>query len=189
MDILLNQTVVFVFILALALLIERLLEVLKSIYDFIDCRMGFDVYWTKKAVRLQQKLEDNIQALERVSPDRIKTLVKQYADKLVGSGDNGVITISGDLLRATTVRFVAKLIAITLGILMALCFGLDLVKIWQDAATIKLPTAGLTLEPVSRQIVTGIALGLGSAPLHKIITTIERQQKQKAAKKSGGANV
>jgi hypothetical protein len=162
MDILLNQTVVFAFILALALLIERLLEVLKSIYDYIDCRMGMDEYWTKKAGELQKKL--------------------------VGGGENGVITISGDLLRATSVRFVAKLIAIALGITLALCFNLDLVSMWQAAAKSDGITGGLKLHETSKEILTGVALGLGSGPLHKIITTIERQRKKREAKKAGESN-
>lgn len=185
MEILLNQTVVFAFILALALVIERLLEVLKSIYDFIDCRRGMDEYWTKRATQLQKKIEENLKALEKGSPDRVKTLIRQYMDKLVGGGENEVITISGDLMRATTVRFVAKLIAIALGITLALCFKLDLVSMWQNAAQSNISTIGFKLGETSRQVVTGIALGLGSGPLHKIITTIERQRKKKEAKKAG----
>jgi hypothetical protein len=188
MDILLNQTVVFAFILALALLIERLLEVLKSIYDYIDCRMGMDEYWTKKAGELQKKIEANLKALEKGNQDRIKTLIRQYADKLVGGGENGVITISGDLLRATSVRFVAKLIAIALGITLALCFNLDLVSMWQAAAKSDGITSGLKLHETSKEILTGVALGLGSGPLHKIITTIERQRKKREAKKAGESN-
>jgi hypothetical protein len=189
MDILLNQTVVFAFILALALLIERLLEVLKSMYDFIDCRMGMDEYWTKKAVQLQKKIEANVKALEKGSPDRIKTLIRQYMDKLVGAGENGVITISGDLLRATTVRFVAKIIAIAMGVGLALCFNLDLVSMWQEAAKTDGVTSGFKLGAISKEVLTGIALGLGSGPLHKIITTIERQRKKQEAKQAGGSNV
>jgi len=188
MDILLNQTVIFAFILALALLIERLLEVLKSVYDFIDLRMGMDAYWTRKALALQNKLESSIKALEKANHERIAGLIRESADKLIGGGDNGVITISGDLMRATTVRLVAKLLAITLGVGLALCFKLDLVSIWQSGVSPQSPISGLTLGPLAREVLTGVALGLGSGPLHKIITTIEKQQKKNQAKKSGASN-
>lgn len=188
MEILLDQTVVFAFILALALLIERFLEVLKSVYDFIDLRMGMDSYWTRKALELQNKLEANIKALEKGNHERIAGLVREVADKLIGGGDNGVITISGDLVRATTVRFAAKLVAIFLGVGLALCFKLDIISVWQSALPDKLPVSGFQLGTVSKEILTGIALGLGSGPMHKIITTIEKQQKKKQAKKSGASN-
>lgn len=188
MDILLDQTVIFAFILALALLVERLLEVLKSMYDFVDCRMGMDEYWTKKAVKLQNKIEENLVALEKGSQDRINTLIRQYADKLVGGGENGVVTISGDLVRATTVRFVAKIIAIALGVTLALCFNLDVVTMWQEAAKSDGVTSGFKLGEIPKEILTGVALGLGSGPLHKIITTIERQRKKMEAKKAGAGN-
>jgi len=188
MDILLNQTVIFAFILALALLVERFLEVIKSVYDYVDLRMGMDVHWTKKALELQNKLESNIQALEKGNHERIASLIRESADKIIGGGENGVITISGDLLRATTVRFVAKLLALALGIGMALCFKLDVVSIWQAAMSESSPIAGFRLGVIPKEIMTGIALGLGSGPLHKIITTIEKQQKKKQAKKSGASH-
>jgi hypothetical protein len=186
MDILLNQTVVFAFLLALALLIERFLEVLKSVYDYIDLRMGLDAYWTKRAQALQEKIEANIKALEKGHHERIAALVRQFGDKIIGSNDNGVITVSGDLMRATMVRFTAKLIAITTGIGLALCFHLDLVSIWQAAVGDNSPISGYRLGTLPKELLTGVALGLGSAPMHKIITTIERQQKKRQAKNTGG---
>jgi len=192
MDVLLDQTVIFAFLLALALLIERFLEVTKSIYDYIDLRLGMDQYWTARAKLLQQKIEANIIALEKGNHERIGALVRQFADKMIGGGDNGVITISGDLLRATTIRFVAKLLAIAIGVGMALGFHLDLVAIWQGAVTTKITVLSqpyqIQFGEGTRQFITGIALGLGSAPLHKLITTIEKQQKKRQAKKSGARN-
>lgn len=189
MDILLNQTVIFAFLLALALLIERFLEVSKSVYDYIDLRLGLDAYWTGKAKALSVRIESNIKALEKGNHERISALVREQADKIIGSNESGVITVSGDLLRATTVRFVSKIVAIVIGVMMALIFHLDLVSIWQSGLDTKNSLVeGIQLGPFARQLMTGIALGLGAGPLHKIITTIEKQQRKKQAKNSGANN-
>jgi hypothetical protein len=204
MDKLMDQTVLFVFILALSLLIERLLEVLKSIYDFVDYRLGWDSFWSGRAARLTKKIDENISALEQAHHEQIGSVIRQYAGKLLGSGDNGVITVSGDLFRATTVRFVAKLIAMAIGIALACSFQLDIISIWQTAwhdavkesaqvnSGVVAHLKSLIAEPLKpwiAQTITGVVIGLGSAPLHKVITSIERQQKKSAAKKQGGKHV
>lgn len=194
MDQLMDQTVLFVFILALSLLIERLLEVLKSIYDFVDYRLGWDTFWTGCAARLTKKIDENITALERAHHEQIGSVLRQYAGKLLDGGDSGVITVSGDLYRATTVRFVAKLIAMAIGISLAISFKLDIITIWQSAwkGAVDSNTLAQVQALVTRQLPdwiaqtgTGVIIGLGSAPLHKVITSIERQQKKREAKNTG----
>lgn len=195
MDKLMDQTVVFAFMLALALLIERLLEVLKSVYDYVDYRAGLDRYWSARASTLQGRINAALASLEKAGGEQVGGLIRQYADRLIGQGENGVVTISGDLLRATAVRFAAKLIAIAFGIGFCLCFHLDLVKVWQDAwhaqggqLSVQGVLAGFRLGDFAREVLTGVALGLGAAPLHKIIASIERQQATRQAKKAGGSH-
>ena len=183
MDMLLDQTVIFAFMLTVALLVERIVEILKSIYDFVDCNTGMAAYWTRKAEVLQVKLEHAFLSLEKGNYNKIGMLVKQYADVQVDGVKDGVVTISGDLLRATTVRFAAKIIAIILGVMFCMSFELDIIAAWQEAAELKQVNSGFSLGDTSRKIITGAMVGLGAGPLHKIITTIERSEKKRKSEK------
>ena len=99
-------------------------------------------------------------------------------DATPASGHTGTVPIlSGDLVRVVWVRLFAKLVGILLGILLANLFLVDLLAVLQD------PLQPMRAFDPNRVWLTGVALGLGSGPVHKLITTIERQRDKRTAKK------
>ena len=57
MEALLDVTVLFTLVLALAFVIERFLEVLKAIYDMLDSRLNWYKFWDKRTEGLKAYLE------------------------------------------------------------------------------------------------------------------------------------
>ncbi len=182
-DSLLDVTVLFALALALALLIERFMEVLKAIYDLIDSRSNLHTFWTKRAKSLAAGLEKRLRIFQYVDPKKAASALQRFSDLILneqGGYAGNVPLLAGDLVRTLYVKVASKIIGVSLGIVLAFWSGINLVAIWNDAA------AGsawvLNLAPWLSFILTGIAIGLGASPLHKIITTIERRREKRSAK-------
>ena len=180
MDKLSEVTVVFAFSLALSFVIERFLEVLKALYDLIDSRFNLYSYWTKKTYRTRDKLERGLRVFEYVAPENAAPILARFTDMLVGSAgafSGQVPILSSDLVRAVYVKLWSKVCGICAGVALAFAVPIDLF-----AST---PVAGdLASDPnyVFNCILTGTAIGLGSGPLHKVITSLERAKEKRSAK-------
>jgi hypothetical protein len=182
-DALAASTVFFALVLALALLIERFLEILKAVYDVVDSRMNWYHFWTRRAAVLQNRLAKRMAVFEYLDPDAVKAVLNRVYEMLLNTqpGYSGVVpVISGDLVRAAGVRVGCKLVGMALGVGLALWLGLDLITLWENPPVPN--PERLLLPPTARIILTGLALGLGPGPVHKIITTIERKQSEQAKK-------
>jgi hypothetical protein len=82
--------------------------------------------------------------------------------------------LCGDLVRAVYTKTALKIIGSAIGIWFAFRFGLDLLAL----SRVK-PNQVADLTVIGR-IATGIAIGLGSGIVHKMITTVERKQRENA---------
>ena len=181
MYVLVKITVLFTLVLALALLVERFLEILKTVLDLMDDRFNNKEVWTKRAIKVKNRLESKLGVFEYVAPQKAAVLFERFQHMLLGTQDGytgTVPVISGDLLRASWIKLMCKIVGICLGIGLAFWMNIDLVKIWPDAAGIKKISADILPESV-RILLSGIAIGLGSGPAHKIIRSIEAKKKKK----------
>jgi len=190
MDALLDVTVLFAFLLTLALLIERLFEIVKSIYDFLDSRFNWYTFWTKRAKKLGNLLEKRMNVFEYVDPKTAATVSRGFQELILKEREeySGTIPIiSGDLVRAVTIKTIFKFLAIAIGICLAFWFKIDLIAIWQNTHA-ELTESALNINSIDPKIygiiLSGIAIGLGSGPVHKVIIAIER--KRDSLKKKGG---
>lgn len=175
-----EATLIFTLALALSFVIERVLELLKTAYDLAESRWRWTHVWDREAERLRSFAEHRLRAFTYIDPAAAATALGRFSETLLGpdAGHGGTVPIlSGDLVRAVWVRLFAKLLAISLGILLANLFLVDLVAVLQN------PAQPMSEFAAGRVWMTGVALGLGSGPLHKLITTIERRRDKRAAKK------
>ena len=172
-----DVTVLFALALALALLIERLLEMLKSLYDMLDGRKDLYTRWTRKAYKIRDYAERKLRVFEYVEPEKATPVLQRFSEMLL-TGQQGytgtVPVLSGDLVRALYVKIWSKVLGVILGIGLAVILKIDLVSLWQ----LKDPSQEST--PL-HWILSGMAIGLGAGPMHKIITSIE-QRREKAQK-------
>jgi hypothetical protein len=177
-----NATILFAIALAFALLIERLLEIIKSILDLLDSHYDWHRHWTSQAQKLGAKFEQQL-SVSSGNPPFFRKLLVRMSGMLLNSKaalSAGTPVISGDAVRAFYLKMHLKLAGSILGILIAFFLGLDILSNWNN-----LTNGGSYVTTWYGLTITGIALGLGSAPVHKIITGLERLQKSRQEKQAG----
>ena len=177
-DALSKVTVILALILALSFVIERILEILKAAYDIVDGRYDLHKFWTRRAISTQQYIERRLRVFNYVDKDAAASLLARFDEMMLGTkaAERPVVPIlCGDLLRAVWCRAALKVVGAAIGIWLAFHFGLDLLAISRTT-----PTATQISTTPAGQLVTGIAIGLGSGIVHKLITTVERKQQRNA---------
>jgi len=184
---LLDSTVLFTLVLALAFVIERFLEVLKSAYDLLDSRRNWYHFWTRQTIKFRDRLERQMHIFEYVDPKSVRSVLIKFRGMFLNeqiTTPSTVPVLSGDLVRAFSVKIACKLIGISIGIALAFYFKIDMLDIWIKSSGKAMWVQKFT-TPQFNFIMTGIATGLGAGPVHKIITKIEKQQKRR--KQRGGS--
>ena len=182
-----SLTVLFALVFALALLVERALEVLKSFYDVIDAKRNLAPYWTRRAAQIADRLERRVRLFEYVSPKAVQPLLNRVYELLLnnqGGYDGTALVLSGDLVRAAGVRLGTKVVGLALGVGLALWLKIDFLKLWHPEVQLGSQTVGFVLHGTLAQIASGLAIGLGAGPVHKLITTLEKKQADRHKKET-----
>lgn len=166
-------TVLFASMLAFALLVERALEVLKAAYDLIDSKLDFHRFWTARTYRTQQYIEERLRVFEYVDGKGAAAVFNRFNELLLGpnNGYHGTVPmLCGDLVRGVWVRLFCKIIGVSFGIVIALTLKFDLLAAARpgDVSTITPTTLGM--------LATGVAIGLGAGPVHKLIRVAEKKR-------------
>lgn len=165
-------------VLALALVIERTIELLKAAYDLVDSRYDLYHFWTRRAIAIRDFAEKRLRVFEYVSPDAAQQYLDRYSDWLLGPehGYSGTVpTLAGDLVRATGVRLMTMLVGMAIGVSVAFAMGLDLFRLYGQPAP----------AVVSGTLVTGIAMGLGAGPVHTLIKSLEKKRAAQTVAQEG----
>jgi len=189
MEVILEITVLMTLAMALSFLIERLLEIIKAVYDLFDSQFDWYRFWTLRTYKVRNKLEKKLRIVEYLGPKNLTKVLNKFGEKLLnrtGNYSGTVPILAGDLIRAVTIKSWMKLLSIGLGIALAFWMNVDLIKIWQDAMS----NSSLWIINIKseewRIVISGIVIGLGSNPLHKVITTIEKKSRKYQEKKVQG---
>ena len=189
MEVILEITVLMTLAMALSFLIERLLEIIKAVYDLFDSQFDWYRFWTLRTYKVRNKLEKKLRIVEYLGPKNLTKVLNKFGEKLLnrtGNYSGTVPILAGDLIRAVTIKSWMKLLSIGLGIALAFWMNVDLIKIWQDAMS----NSSLWIINIKSQewriVISGIVIGLGSNPLHKVITTIEKKSRKYQEKKVQG---
>ena len=168
-----------------SLLLERLLEILKALYDFFEVRLGYQSYWNRSAQRLSEQL-DALRQAGRVQAEGSKA-VNDYL-RTDYPGLEGVEALSAATLRSLTIKAVSKILAIIIGILLALLLDINLFALIEQLNS-QIGGAAYDGYFSSRYLtgwlgecLTGTAIGLGTGPLHKIIEALEKSRKNRTDK-------
>lgn len=160
----------------LSLVIERLLEIINSYYSYLEGKHGWYAWWNRSAEKIQRRLEDLEQnpgkhnSSSRLSFARIK---------IEGIGYLRGFAISVEAMRSSTIKYVAKCVGIALGIGIAFVADIDIFCLIDSV--IYESDACPSRFPFPAKIATGVAMGLGAGPLHKIIAALERAKKRRTA--------
>ncbi len=168
-----QATVVFTLAVALALVIERILEILKAGYDLVDSRWDLYRFWTARTYHTRDYIERRLRIFQYVGEQPAAALLNRFSEMMLGpehGHDGQVPVLAGDLVRSVWVRLAAKLLGMAIGVGFAFLLHLNLLLWASDSSPLPGP-AGVAL--------TGALLGLGSGPVHKVITEIEKRRQKR----------
>ncbi len=186
MEVLLEVTVLFTLMLTTAFLVERFLEVVKSIFDLIDSRFDWCHFWTARAHGIAKRLEKRLKRYQFLSPQSMAAVINRFGDMLLSQKSEyqgRVPMIAGDLVRKVYFKVFSKILGMVLGVLLAFWLNLDLLQIWQNASGENAQWIIQINSENLRIALSGILIGLGASPMHKIIRALERRQEKSAQKK------
>jgi hypothetical protein len=168
-----------------ALIIERLLEIIKSVYDFIEAKYDWTDFWNQRALSIRERLQNR---LESARDPKEKSFVGDLASRYLNKafpGYEGVPVISANKLRSLTVKTVVKSVGIITGIVIALFVGINVFElvavVTQSDPDVAIPLGvfDVKLPGWLGCVITGIIMGLGSGPMHKFIVALERARKKR----------
>ena len=173
--------------LLISLIVERLLEIISGLYRLHEVKNNGYRYWNSKAEKLQRRLqqlrlgdEDKESISGRAQAARSRIIGSFLSRFKVEEGPySEVESISAEKIRKYSVKFAAKIIGVIIGVAIALLADIDIFKLID-----LMLNPGATLEygrlaEFLHKVATGIAMGLGSGPLHKIILALEKAKKKR----------
>ncbi len=178
-----------------SLLIERLLELVKAIYDFCEVTLGFQDYWNRSARRLSYLLDEQMQG-GKVRAEAAKA-IRDYL-RTDFPGLEGVKAVSADSLRSLAIKAGSKVLALLLGLTLALAMDINLFALIEqlndqvallnnaDPQDYRGYFSSQYIPGWLGEIATGIAIGLGSSPVHKIISSLEKSRNNRTDKSTAG---
>lgn len=177
-----------ILLLALAMIlatgIERLLELIRAIWDYFESKNGhYKDKWNKRAEQLRKHIEkrlDNAKSDNQMAFNAVLTIVTRYLS-VNPNNANGTLAISVDKVRATGIRLRYMILAVALGIFFAFIFQIDIIELVR-ISTARKPEAMNDINTSAQGIVlSGIAMGFGAGPVHKLITAMERARRSRKA--------
>jgi len=163
--------------LILAIIVERMLEIAKSIYDYIDMRNNLSHCWTQRANKIRDRLEIRLDNAKRGDQQQFDLVMRLASRYLVASDPNkgGGIAVSSDKVRAVVIKLRLKFAAVLLGIGCAWLFNIDIIALVDMSLLKAEDQVHATYETHWFGIViAGISIGFGSGPMHNLITMLEK---------------
>ena len=170
--------------LLLALFIERLVELIKALYDVFEVQTGRYKHWNELSRRIANQLYSriNTKTTDSKYEDFHLKLVSQY---LFSEDPNykGSLLVSTDRVRTIFMKYLAKTVAILVGLVFVFVTDINVFELVRDAtpASEELPPvlANEWLNGGIGLFITGIMMGLGAGPMHKFIVALERARSKR----------
>ena len=159
---------------------------MKSFYDWLDSHFDWYHLWTRRSTGscVRRAPLPVVQLIPPLAQAAFLARMSEILLQRPGGGCGPIPVVSGDLVRQVHVRVAAKILGITIGITLAHWQHLDLLALYQEVAggTVQwsLDRIPLDWRPGLGMTLTGVAIGLGSGPVHKIITALERKRDERA---------
>jgi hypothetical protein len=201
MDMLSEPVLLLALAMFLAIGIERLMELNRALFDHLEAHRGTADRWQKRAEALRDRIElrlDNAATGPEKVFKAVLSVVCRYLSPTdaetgtaIASGDPGLFAIKVDRVREMSVRIFYKLLGIALGIALAFVFNLNIFEL-VDKALAASVAAGASPTPAPAEpmspamflggldgrawwgtVLSGMAMGFGAGPVHKLIVALE----------------
>lgn len=159
----------------LAIGTERLLEAIRALSEHLEARRGPSDYWQKKAQALRDRIEvrlDNANGGTASALRMVLSIVCQHLSPASASA-GGLMAIDVERVRTMSTRVRYKLYAILIGVALAFVFQLDIFALVNREMSVA-GAAAISLPGWLGMSISGVAMGFGAGPVHKIITALEQ---------------
>jgi len=200
-DVVTSVTYLFFVYLLLAVFVERTIEVLLALFDYLELKFHWERFWNRKAQHYEERL-NRLYVYGGPRDERKKQLFDWILWKVIVDRPNtgGKDIVSADLIRINYVRVASRLTAFVISLIVVLTQWptVDVVQITNKVlANISkdggaIPQAlksfldGLLAFSGFRKILTAALLTMGSEPLHELIKKVETRMDSKSKALAGG---
>lgn len=173
-------TYIFFIYLVMAILVERVLEFLMSVYNYYEFKFAwYDKFWNAKARALQQRF-DRLYNFQGASPGRTEQIFNWVLWKVISDRpyEGGREVVSADLVKLNYVRIITRVFAFFLSFVLVLILKLDMIDIIYNAIPEAKILSFVTDVKIIRYILSAAAISIGTEPLHHFISRIEKIEKR-----------
>jgi len=178
MDLIVEFANVFILVLLLALLVERTMEILSAIWEYLEWKTGMHGFWNQKTFRLKRNYETigRGKILGRIlSLSPLTRQIDYAARNKKRSHSKQVVILSSEALRKAVVAGAARIVASLLGILLCCYSEINLIEIFENRLPDIVEKLTIWSKPF-QYIISGVVIGLGSEPVHNLITNMEKRR-------------
>ena len=176
METILNLTYLYLLVILLALLVERIMEVIMAIWNLCELKFNGFRFWNRRARKLQDKFASRL--LSRLSSKglagfSIRKRVRHYAniDQEVGLGKT--IVFSSRAVRHVFVRTFAIIVTSAIGVVLCNVASINLIALIKASLEPNAIPLIDVLGPRIQLIISGLIVGLGAEPVHRLIKGLE----------------
>jgi hypothetical protein len=180
-------TYLFFIYLVLALLIERILEVLLAVYNYFEIKRNWFRLWDQLAEKYQSRFE-RLYGYQGEGDEKKKKVLDWVLWKAITepSYTGGKPVISANLIRLNYIRIATRVLALIMALVLVISQKLDLVATVERIVPETEMAAFITHSNFVRVLFTAIAISIGSEPLHQLISRIEKVAERKTVSSTGG---
>lgn len=190
-------TFLFFIYLIMAIFVERVLEVLVSVFNYVEFKRNLYNFWNQRA-RVLQKRFDRLYGYQGGDAPKTEKILNWVLWKVVAEAPyvGGKESVSAALIRLNYVRVGARVLAFFLSLIFALVLefklGIDLVLLIEKLLSTGQGVSYRILGVISqfetlRVIITAAAISIGTEPLHQLISQIEKLAASPPARRIGGS--
>jgi len=179
-------TFLFFVYLILALLVERTIELLVSVFKYVEMKRGTYAFWNNKARQYQQRFE-RLYAFQGESDSRVKKVLNWLHWKVISDAPytHGQKSISAALIRLNAIRVTTRVISFLLSLLLVLVADVDIIVMIKNFLPGPEFLKAILDHAWVKVVLSAGAISIGSEPLHELIRRFEDMSKQKTF--TGGA--
>jgi hypothetical protein len=184
----------FIYLL-LAVFVERLLEVLVSIFNYVELKRNLYPFWNRKA-EIYQKRFDRLYGYQGSNAPQTHKILNWVLWKVVSERTyvGGKEIISAELIRVNHIRVGVRVLSflISLGFawFIKIKLQIDLVTIIENLLPENVmfgKIVDITRFDTLRVLLTAAAISIGTEPLHQIISDFEKFAQRKSTAAQGGS--
>jgi hypothetical protein len=188
-------TFLFFIYLIMAIFVERLLEVLVSVFGYLELKWNLHTFWNRRARVLQQRF-DRLYGFQGGDAPNTEKILNWILWKVVTERPyvGGKEIIPAALIRLSYLRVGSRILAFILSLAFTIALevklGIDLVLLVESMLTgaggvVYKILGNISDYPILRVIITAAAISIGTEPLHSLISQIEKMAASKTAATGG----